>query len=96
MKKEIASNVITAVATAVVLGIGGYFLGVFEKGTEAANKEQIREVLNEVMKTDSGKTYGEALSKIGLDINTVSTKVSELKEDVNDLEDAVFLLAGGN
>lgn len=93
MQKEIASNVVTAVATAAVLGLGGWALGVFEKGTAAADKEQIRAVLEEVMTTDSGITYGAALSQIGLDINTVSTQVSELKGDVDDLEDAVLELA---
>lgn len=93
MRKEILSNVVTAIATAVILGLGGYFLGVFEKGTEAADKELIREVLAESMTTDTGLTYGQALSKIGLDVNTVATKVDELKGDVDDLEDAVLALA---
>jgi hypothetical protein len=93
MKKEVTTNVVTAVATAVVLGAGGWFLGVFEKGTEAANKEAIRQVLDEVMQLDSGKTYGQALSEIGLNINTISTQVVELKDDVNDLERAVLTLA---
>jgi hypothetical protein len=53
-------------------------------------------VLAEEMKTDSGVTYGQALTQIGLDINTVSTRVEELKGDVDDLEDAVLTLAGGN
>lgn len=96
MNKEILSNVVTAVVTAVILGIGGYFMGVFEKGNQAISKEAIREVLEEEMQTDSGITYGAALTQIGLDINTVSTRVEELKGDVDDLEDAVLTLAGSD
>lgn len=96
MKKEIFSNVITAVATAAIMGVIAWAMGVFEKGQQAIDKEQIRAVLQEEMQTDAGITYGAALSQIGLDINTVSTQVSELKGDVDDLEDAVLTLAGGN
>lgn len=92
-QKAIVSNVVTAVATSIVLGVGAYLMGVFEKGTEAQAKEQIRAVLEEVMQTDSGVTYGAALTQIGLDINTVQTRVEELKGDVDDLEDAVLALA---
>lgn len=95
-QKAIVSNVVTAVVTAVVLGVGGYFLGVFEKGTQAQDKELIRQVLEETMKTDSGQTYGQALSKIGLDVNTVSTRVEALTTEVNQLENAVYTLAGGD
>lgn len=94
--KAIISNVVTAIATAAVMGALAWAGGVFQKGTEASTKEAIREVLAEEMKTDSGVTYGAALTKIGLDINTVSTRVEELKGDVDDLEDAILTLAGGN
>lgn len=94
MKLEgMAGNVITAVVTAVVLGVGGTMLGVFEKGSEAISKDQIRDVLKEEMQTDAGVTYGAALSQIGLDINTVSTQVGILQTDVNDLEQSVMILA---
>lgn len=94
--KTIASNIATAVATAVIMGVLAWAGGMFQKGTEAGTKELIREVLLEEMKTDEDITYGQALTKIGLDINTVQTRVEALKEDVDDLEDAVLTLAGGN
>lgn len=92
-QKAIISNVIVAVATAAIMGVIGWASGVFEKGQAAIDKEQIRAVLQEELQTDAGVTYGQALSQIGLDINTVQTRVGELKEDVNDLEDAVLALA---
>lgn len=92
-QKAIISNVVVAVATAVIMGMLGWAMGVFEKGQQAIDKEQIRAVLQEELQTDAGQTYGQALSQIGLDINTVQTRVEELKGDVNDLEDAVLALA---
>ena len=96
MKKEILSNVITALVTAALLGMVGYFAGIFEKGQAAIDKEMIRQVLQEEMQTDAGITYGAALNQIGLDVNTVSTKVETLTTEVNNLESAVIDLAGGN
>jgi hypothetical protein len=83
----------TAVATAAVLGVLGFFMGVFEKGVEANNKEQIRDVLKEVMVTDSGKSYGAALSEMNDVMIEVKTTVDIIQQDVSDLEDAVLELA---
>jgi len=94
MKLEgVAGNVVTAVVTAAVLGVFAWLGGVFEAGTDALDKEQIRTVLKEELKTDSGQTYGAALSQIGLDVNTVSTQVEMLQTDVSDLEQSVLDLA---
>lgn len=92
-QKAIISNVIVALATASVMGLFAWVGGVFEKGQAAIDKEQIRAVLQEELTTDAGQTYGAALTQIGLDVNTVSTRVQELKDDVDDLEDAVLSLA---
>jgi hypothetical protein len=89
----IVSNVITAVATAIVLGIGGWFLGVFEKGSDAAAKELVREVLQEEMKTDAGKTYAARISEIDGTLIGMETRVDILQVDLNDLEGAVMDLA---
>jgi hypothetical protein len=94
MKLEgIAGNAITAVVVAGILGVFAWVGGVFEAGTVALDKEVIRAVLQEEMKTDAGITYGAALSQIGLDINTVSTQVGILQTDVRDLEQSIFDLA---
>ena len=90
----IVSNVVTAVATAAVVGVFAFVFGVFEKGSEASSAEHIRKVLREEMKTASGKTYGAALVDIGLELNTVSTTVGIIQTDVSDLEKSVLDLAG--
>jgi hypothetical protein len=96
MKKEILSGVIVSVATAVVLGIGAYVMGVFEKGTVAANKELIRSVIAEELETDAGVTYKARLAEVGTQVTVLETRVGELRSDVEDLEDIALDLAGGN
>lgn len=86
----------TAVATAIVMGILGWVSGVFEKGSEAIDKEQIRGVLEEVMVTTINgetKTYGEVLSVLSTNDTIILTEIGNLKTDVGDLEDAVLDLA---
>jgi cell shape-determining protein MreC len=80
MKKEIISGVVVSVVTAAVLGVGAWFMGVFESGSEAQAKELIRAVLEEELETDT----------------VLETRVTELKDDVEDLEDIALDLAGGN
>lgn len=92
-QKTIISNVLTALLTTAILALVGYFGGIFEKGQAAIDKEQIRLVLQEELKTDAGETYGAALTKIGLDVNTVSTQVGTLTKEVDNLEVAVLALA---
>ena len=95
MKNEIVSNVVVAVATAVVMGAGAWFLGVFEKGTEAADKELIREVIAEALKTDAGLTYKARLAEVGSQITVLETRVDDIRNDVEDLEYIALDLAGG-
>lgn len=95
MKKEIISGVVVSVATAIVLGIGAWFMGVFESGSEAQAKELIRAVLEEELQTDAGKSYSARLSEVGIQVTVLETRVTELKDDVEDLEDIALDLAGG-
>jgi len=85
----IVGNVITAVAVAVILGIGGWLMGVFEKGTDAAAKEVIRQVLEEELKTDAGISYAARISEIDGHLIGMETRVGILQTDVSDLEDHV-------
>ena len=99
-QKTVVSNALiavgTAVATAAGMGSLGWVMGVFEKGTAAADKEQIRAVLTEVMQTTidgETKTYSEALSVLSKNDTVILTEIGNLKTDVGDLEDAVLDLA---
>jgi len=96
MKKELISGVVVSVATAIVLGAGAWVMGVFEKGTIAADKDLIRTVIEEELKTDAGKTYKARLSEVGNQITVLETRADALRSDVEDLEDIALDLAGGN
>lgn len=96
MKKELISGVVVSVVTAIVLGIGAYVMGVFEKGTIAADKELIRSVIEEELTTDAGKTYKARLAEVGNQITVLETRADALRNDVEDLEDIALDLAGGN
>jgi hypothetical protein len=71
-------------------------MGVFEKGTIAADKELIRTVIAEELQTDAGQTYSARLAEVGTQVTILETRVGELKDDVEDLEDIALDLAGGN
>jgi hypothetical protein len=85
--KAIFEKVAVAVITAIVFGIGAFFMGVFEKGTSAISEEQILVVLNKTLVTDSGKTYKARLAEINGELVETKTRVELLKEEVKDLED---------
>jgi hypothetical protein len=89
----IVGNVVTAVIVTVILGVGGWVLGVFEKGSDAATKEVIRAVLVEEMKTDAGITYAARISEIDGSIISMETRVGILQTDLDALEENVFDLA---
>jgi len=89
----IYGNVVVAVTTAIILGVGGWALGVFNKGTDAANKDAIRAVLVEEMKTDAGITYAARISEIDGTLIGMETRVGILQTDLDDLEQDVFDLA---
>ena len=94
----IVSNVVTAVATAGVLGLFAWGAGVFNAGSDAIDKEQIRTVMEEVMQTEidgETKSYSEVLSVLSTNDAVILTEIGNLKTDVNDLEDVVLDLAGG-
>lgn len=94
MKLEgMAGNVLTAVVTAAVLGVLGIAMGVFEKGTQAINKEQIRAVVQEEFKTDAGKTYGARISEIDGTLISLETRTGILQSDLNDVERSLLDLA---
>ncbi len=92
-QKALITNVVTAVATAVVLGVGGMMIGVFNTGQAAIDKEQIKEVLAEVLLRDNGKTYAQSLVTVENTVLVLETRVGALTEDVDDLEDFVLDLS---
>jgi hypothetical protein len=88
-------NIATALVTAAILGIAGWAMGIFEAGSAAIDKEQIRSVMEEVMKTTINgetKTYGEVLSILSTNDAVILTEIGHLKDDIGDIEDSLDIL----
>lgn len=90
-REAMKGNVLTAVGTSIILGVLGFFMGVFERGAEAINEDQIIDVIKEYMVTDAGKTYAARLSELDGEVIVLETRVGIIADDVEDLED---ILAG--
>lgn len=86
------TNIITAVATAGILGVFAWVGGVFSAGSDALNEAQIEAVITKVMVTDAGETYAATLSSINLSLASIDTNIGAIKEDIDDLENAVGIL----
>ena len=96
MKKELINGVVVSVVTAIVLGFGAYLMGIFEKGSIAADKELIQTVIEEELKTDAGKTYKARLAEVDKEIAVLEARVDDVRTDLKDLEDIAYDLAGGS
>jgi hypothetical protein len=94
MRNEMIVGVVVSVVTAAILGAGAWLAGAFERVSQADAKALIKLVIEEELKTDAGKTYSARLAEVGEQLTVIETRVSSIKEDVDDLEDAVLTLAG--
>ncbi|MGI9293428.1 MAG: hypothetical protein ACR2PS_05545 [Pseudomonadales bacterium] len=90
---QITGNVITAVITAIVLGVIGWAVGIFEAGSDALTEQQIETVIEREMVTDAGTTYAATLNQINLSLASMDSSLDAIKEDIDDLENAVSALA---
>ncbi len=87
------TNIVTALATAAILGSFAWAGGVFTAGSDALNEAQIEAVITRVMVTDAGTTYAATLSSINLTLASMDSTLDHIQEDLDDLEDAVGALA---
>ncbi len=92
-QKALTSNVVTAVVTAVILGVLGWAMGIFSAGADALDEKQIKEVIAQVLIRDTGATYAASLASIDISLASITTSIGAIKEDIDDLEDNVAILA---
>jgi len=92
-QKTLISNVVTAVVTAVVLGTFGWASGVFSAGQDALTEQQIKDVIKQVLILDSGDTYAATLDSIDKAVGEINVSIGAIKEDIDDLEDSMAILA---
>ena len=92
--KQLGTHLGTVVITAAVMGVLGSMLGVFEAGTEALDKAQIRAVIEEVMVRENGDTYGSSLVSIDGTLIAINTNITAIQKDIDKLERTLGALAG--
>lgn len=89
MDKALINNVLTAVVTAAILGILGWAMGVFERGSDAISEDQIIAVVEAIMVTDAGKTYKARLAEVDIELAVVETRLVAAAKDIDDIEDII-------
>jgi hypothetical protein len=91
-QKTLISNVVTAAATAIVMGLGAWALGVFNAGSVAIDEAQIEAVVGKILVRDTGATYAASLASIDVSVAQINTSIGAIKDDIDDLEDSVSIL----
>ena len=89
------ARTIGAVATAAVMGVAMWFVGVFNAGTDAADEELIEKVVNEMLMTETGTNVKARITAVDGKLIGLETRAKALESEVNELEHDVFCLAGG-
>jgi len=79
-KKTITAVAISAAVTLLVSVFLGYFIGVFERGSDALSEDQIKKVLAVVLVTDEGKTYAQTLSSINTRLTAIETNQGHMQK----------------
>lgn len=70
-KKTITAVAISAAVTFLVSAFIGYFIGVFERGSDALIEDQITAAMEKALVTDDGMTYAQTLSSINNRLITI-------------------------
>jgi len=91
-QKALIGNVCTAVATATILGILGWAMGIFSAGQDALTEQQIKAVIAEVMVLDDGRTYGQALNSVDKSVGEINVSIGFIKDDISRIDTAVGIL----
>jgi len=93
-KKTITAVAISATVTLLVSAFLGYFIGVFERGSDALTEDTIRSVLKAALVTDEGKTYAQTLAEVNNRLTAIETnQVNMIKTDERTLAALDILLA---
>ena len=84
-KKTITAVAMSAAVTLLVSAFLAYFIGVFERGSEAISEDQIKAVVKEVMITDEEKTYAQTLSEINVRLAAIETSQGYMQRALEQL-----------
>lgn len=97
-KSMVISTALTTFVAVAVTGAVGWATGVWNQGNEAIVRDQIEEIVKEIleeeMKTDSGMTQAEALVMVNATLVRIETTTNLNRDDIKDLRTAIRALAG--
>ncbi len=71
--KTIWATIIGAAVTLLVTTVVASLLGVFAAGSDALSKDQIKEVMNEVLVTPAGVSFGAEIAAINTRLTAIET-----------------------
>lgn len=77
--KTIWATIIGAAVTLIVTTIVASLLGVFAAGSEALSKDQIKEVMNEVLVTPAGVSFGAEIANINTRLTIMETNQKNMQ-----------------
>ena len=96
-RKAILVTAVSTLVAVMVTGLVGYLTGVWSQGSEAIARDNIEQIVAEVLedelKTDDGMTHAQALAKINGALVRIETKVEGVEGDISDIRNAVRALA---
>lgn len=94
--KPMTTNIIIALVTALLVGIGTWAITSIGEGQDALSDQHIEDVVKDMLVRENGDTYGKSLASIDLALTTlvsqmgaVQTDVGEMKDDLDDMEQSV-------
>lgn len=90
---QMTGNVVTAVATALIMGVIAWAGGVFKAGEAALDEAQIKAVINQVLVLDDLRTYGQAITSIDRSVGEINVSLGHIKDDIDRIDGAVAALA---
>ena len=90
---HIIGNIVTAVVTALIMGVILWVVGVFKAGGAALDEVQIEAVIQRVLVLDNGDTYAATLSSINIHLGSIDTSVGHIQGDIRRIDSAVSALA---
>lgn len=82
-KKTITAMAVSAAVTLLVSAFIGYFIGVFERGSDALSEDQIKAVLAVALVTDEGKTYAQVLAETNNRLIAIETRLTGMETALN-------------
>lgn len=92
---DMLKQILVATIPAAILGVGAFFMGVFEEGSDAVTEDKIIAVIDKTLVTAAGKNLKARIAEVDGQLIGLETRADALEKEVDDLEGNMLCLAGG-